>query len=183
MHKTILKTCPECGEEFYRAEYCGQPHLCKTKLPFYNMPEIHHVRTEVKFLHKLTQVPNQNHAWNVGYDLSSVEDYIVPANGTANVPTGIAMSVPLGFFYTIEARSSLAIKGIFPIGGIIDATYTGQIFVMLINATNEPYNIKIGDRIAQAIFHRALLADITKMEEFSPEYDIRGTRGFGSSGR
>jgi len=182
-YRTKKTICPECGETFLRSAGCDKPHLCKKYSPYHLIDLVRHIRAEAVLLHPKAMIPDQYNSWNIGYDLSSVEDFVVPPHGTANVSIGIALSVPLGFYYTIEARSSMAIKGIFPIGGIIDGTFTGNIFVMLINVTDEEYCGKLGDRVAQAIFHRGLLADITKVKKFSKEYNLRGQRSFGSSGR
>ena len=53
---------------------------------------------------------------------------------------------------------------------------------MLFNTSNFPYEIKKGQRVAQAILHEIKYMDITEVPEFSPAYNLRGTRGFGSTG-
>lgn len=99
------------------------------------------------------------------------------------VRTGLIIAAPPGFYYTIEGRSSLWMQGIFPNRGIIDATYTGQVVVSLVNVTGDPYKIGLHDRIAQIILHRQYDANFVLVDNFSAVYDQRGEDGFGSSGQ
>ena len=99
------------------------------------------------------------------------------------IRTGIKIAAPPGFYYTIEGRSSLWMKGIFPNRGIIDATYCGEVIVSLVNVTDKEFYINMSDRIAQLILHRQYDANFNLVEKFSPIYDQRGEDGFGSSGK
>ena len=141
------------------------------------------IRLECKLLREGAVVPNKKRFTDVGYDVSSIDDYTLPGYGTISVDTGIALSAPPGYYYTVDGRSSLWSKGILPFRGIIDATYTGPLIVGLFNMTPNPYIIKKGDRIAQLILAPIILADINIVSEFSPRYNQRGEKGFGSSGR
>ncbi len=99
------------------------------------------------------------------------------------VSTGICISCPEGYYFTIEGRSGLYSKGIFPTRGIIDAGYTGEIKIGLYNTNKVDYNIEKNDRIAQMTLHKAYNIDFTNVNEFSPDYKTRGDAGFGSSGK
>ncbi len=138
---------------------------------------------ECKILHPDAVIPNKKRFTDAGYDVSSVADYVLQGYGTISVDTGIALSAPPGYYYTVDGRSSLWSKGILPFRGIIDATYTGPLIVGLFNMTPNPYHIKKGDRIAQLILAPIIHADIRTVDEFSPRYNQRGNNGFGSSGR
>lgn len=160
---------------------------------------------ESKLLHKDAKLPTRNRLTDAGYDLYSIEDAVVPAahpptlwesfkawltgeplelaNTMVTVHTGIAISCPAGHYYTIDGRSGLAIRGIMPFRGIIDSGYTGEILVILLNHSNKPYVIKKGDRVAQLITHNMIDVLFEQVDEFSPEYNTRGTKGFASSGR
>jgi dUTPase len=76
----------------------------------------------------------------------------------------------------------LGVKGIVPFRGIIDAGYTGQVMVVLRNGTDKPHRVEKYDRVAQICLHQMEHADIVVVDEFSYEYNQRGTAGFGSSG-
>ena len=108
---------------------------------------------------------------------------IIPPRKAEMIPTGIAISVPLGYEAQIRPRSGLAAKnGITVLNspGTIDSDYRGEILVMLINHSNKDFEILRGMRIAQMV--------ISKIEQFNlisvDELDItdRGKGGFGSTG-
>jgi deoxyuridine 5'-triphosphate nucleotidohydrolase (EC 3.6.1.23) len=99
------------------------------------------------------------------------------------VPTGLFLEIPNGFEAQIRPRSGMAIKhGITCLNtpGTIDSDYRGEIKVILINLSYEPYTILHGDRIAQIVF-----APIQKIEWFESEHLNHSQRqqgGFGSTG-
>ena len=73
------------------------------------------------------------------------------------IPTGIMLEIPFGYEGQVRARSGLACKyGIGLVNGIgtIDSDYRGEIKVIMINWSKEPFMIKRGDRIAQLIFQK-----------------------------
>lgn len=141
------------------------------------------VTLEVRLINEDARMPFRKRSTDVGYDIYSIEDKIIPAKGASIVRTGIQISAPPGYYYTIEGRSSLWIKGIFPNRGIIDATYCGEVVVSLVNVNDSDFLVSSGDRIAQIIIGKQYDADFERVEEFSPEYNQRGTDGFGSTGR
>ena len=128
-------------------------------------------------------MPSRKRTTDVGYDLSSIETINIPPRKSADVKTGIAVSIPEGFYYTVDGRSSLILNGIVPYRGIIDSTYSGPLLVCLVNISDTAYRIEKGDRIAQIILHRAYSGDFMLMDDFSPEYSQRGKSGWGSTGR
>jgi dUTP pyrophosphatase len=139
---------------------------------------------EVVLEHPDAKLPFRKRPTDAGYDIYSVEEKtLIPGRATV-VCTGIHISAPAGFYYTIEGRSSLwRFERVFPNRGIIDATYTGEVVVSLVNVGEKPYHVKVGDRIAQIILHRQYDAEFRVVTEFSPAYNQRGNDGFGSSGK
>jgi dUTP pyrophosphatase len=100
------------------------------------------------------------------------------------VPTGLFMALPAGYEAQVRPRSGLAIKkGITVLNapGTIDADYRGEVCVILINLSNEPFVINDGERIAQMV--------IAKYEQVNwSEVDVldeteRGAGGFGHTGK
>lgn len=142
-----------------------------------------YVRLECVKLHPDAIIPSKKRFTDVGYDVSSIKDYVLEPLSTISIDTGISLSAPPGYFYTVDGRSSLWSKGILPFRGIIDATYTGPLIVGLFNMSRNLYEIKKGDRIAQLILAPIIHADIEVVDQFSPRYNQRGSLGFGSSGR
>lgn len=136
---------------------------------------------------------------DLGYDVFSLESIRLVSGNVAKVRTGIAVKAyneiysdkrlggysrptikPLGLL--VRDRSSMASKGIFTHGGVIDSGYRGEIIILMTVLTGD-YFISAGDKIAQLI-PIYVLAD--KIEEISIDEDfnsIRNGSGFGSSGK
>lgn len=99
------------------------------------------------------------------------------------VPTGLFMALPPGFEAQVRPRSGLAIKhGITVLNtpGTIDADYRGEVCVILINLSDEPFVIADGERIAQMVIARHEQAEWESVEVLSETE--RGAGGFGHSG-
>lgn len=142
------------------------------------------VRSEVRLIHPAAQMPYRKRPTDAGYDIHSIQNISLPPNGPTIIRTGIQLSVPPGWYYSVEGRSSLWRKRIFPEArGIIDSTYCGELEVSLVNLNTTPYEILVGDRIAQIILHKQYDADFIRVDQFSSLYNCRGTEGFGSTGR
>ena len=102
----------------------------------------------------------------------------------ALVPTGLFMALPAGYEAQVRPRSGLAIKkGITVLNspGTIDADYRGEVCVILVNLSNEPFVIADGERIAQMIVARYEQIEWQAVEELSSTE--RGAGGFGSTGK
>ena len=100
------------------------------------------------------------------------------------ISTGLKMEIPLGYEVQIRPRSGLAYKhGITVLNspGTIDSDYRGDIGVILVNLSNEIFEIKHGDRIAQMILAKHEVPFFTEKEELSNSQ--RGDGGFGSTGK
>jgi len=99
------------------------------------------------------------------------------------IKTGLFIELPIGVEAQVRPRSGLALKkgiSVLNAPGTIDADYRGEIGVILINLSNEPFTIASGDRIAQLVIakhERADWKEVTSLEETA-----RGTGGFGSTG-
>ncbi len=99
------------------------------------------------------------------------------------VPTGLYMALPPGFEAQVRPRSGLAIKhGITVLNtpGTIDADYRGEVCVILVNLSDEPFLIADGERIAQMVIARHEQAEWEPVEVLSETE--RGAGGFGHSG-
>lgn len=100
------------------------------------------------------------------------------------IPTGLFIEIPVGFEAQVRPRSGLAFKnGITVLNspGTIDADYRGEIGVLLINLSNEPFTIESGDRIAQLVFASVEQAEWISTVTLSETH--RGDGGFGSTGK
>lgn len=121
-----------------------------------------------------------------GLDLTAAIDAPITLGSLerAAVATGIAIALPRGYEGQIRPRSGLAAKhGVTVVNapGTIDADYRGEIKVLLINVSREPYAIQPGDRIAQMIIAPFTQATLVHVEAL--DATARGEGGFGSTGR
>lgn len=100
------------------------------------------------------------------------------------VPTGLFMALPPGVEAQVRPRSGLAIKhGITVLNspGTIDADYRGEVCVILVNLSSEPFTINDGERIAQMVVARHEQVEWLPTETL--EETERGAGGFGHSGK
>lgn len=100
------------------------------------------------------------------------------------VPTGLFMALPAGYEAQVRPRSGLALKkGITVLNspGTIDADYRGEVCIILVNLSTEPFTIEDGERVAQMVIARHEQAE-WKVTDVLDETE-RGEGGFGHSGR
>jgi dUTP pyrophosphatase len=100
------------------------------------------------------------------------------------IPTGLFLEIPDGFEVQIRPRSGLAFKhGVTVLNspGTIDADYRGEVGVLLINLSQENFEITHGERIAQMVVAPYIQANWTETEILSETN--RGAGGFGSTGK
>lgn len=101
----------------------------------------------------------------------------------ALIPTGLFMAIPEGYEAQVRPRSGLAIKkGVTVLNspGTIDADYRGELCIILVNLSTEPFVIEDGERIAQIIFARCEQAEWQQVDVL--EDTERGAGGFGHTG-
>jgi dUTP pyrophosphatase len=102
----------------------------------------------------------------------------------ALIPTGLFISLPIGFEAQVRPRSGLAIKNgisVLNTPGTIDADYRGEIMVIMINLSDQNFIIKDGERIAQMIIASHEQAEWISVE--SLDETERGAGGFGHTGK
>ena len=137
----------------------------------------------IKRVHEKSILPRYSHPGDAGMDLFSVEDKVIKPGERTIVGTGLQVEVPEGFELQLRPRSGLAIKkGITLVNtpGTVDAGYRGEIGLIMINHSKEDFEIKQGDRIAQAVLTRFETAEMEETQELSDS--SRGVSGFGSTG-
>jgi dUTP pyrophosphatase len=138
----------------------------------------------VKLFDEAAKVPTVAHPGeDIGYDLYANQDHTLVPGQVHRVQTGVAVAgmaggLPVGFL--VRDRSSMAAKGVFTHGGVIDSSYRGEIVVLMTTLT-DIYEIRSGDRIAQLVPTPVLTGPVTESTELTS--GARGSRGFGSSGR
>lgn len=100
------------------------------------------------------------------------------------IPTGLYMALPAGYEAQVRPRSGLALKkGITVLNspGTIDADYRGEVCVILVNLSSEPFVVEDGERIAQMVIARHEQAECQEVQVLSDTE--RGAGGFGHTGK
>lgn len=100
------------------------------------------------------------------------------------IPTGLYMEIPFGYEAQVRPRSGLALKhGITVLNspGTIDSDYRGELRVLLVNLSAEPFVIADGERIAQLVFASHAVAEWELVEAL--DSSERGEGGFGHTGK
>lgn len=142
---------------------------------------------EIKVINRSTnELPAYATALSAGMDIraSLSESLILQPLERRLVPTGLFLEIPEGFEVQIRPRSGLAFKhGITVLNspGTIDADYRGEVGVLLVNLSNEPFEIQHGERIAQMVVASYTQAELIETTELSAT--DRGSGGFGSTGK
>lgn len=138
---------------------------------------------KVRKLHREASLPAKWHPDDAAFDLFALESMDLGGGAVHRVRTGIATEMPAGWYAQIRGRSSLASRGVTPLGGVIDASYRGEWVVCLQvpDLGGRVLPLRPGDRIAQFTLHEVPAAVVVEVDELTPT--PRGAGGFGSTGR
>lgn len=141
---------------------------------------------QIKKIHPEAILPTNAYGDDAGWDLHVLEDTYINRGSGVDVHTGIAISIPPGWYGRIIGRSSaFRKKDLMVIEGIIDAGYTGELFsYVYCPSTSFPspgVTLRKGDSVAQLIICPVPRVEWEVVDEL-PETD-RGAKGFGSTGR
>ena len=130
--------------------------------------------------------PSYATAQSAGMDLKAnlKEPVVLQPLQRMLVPTGLYIALPEGYEAQVRPRSGLAIKhGITVLNspGTVDADYRGEVCVILVNLSQEPFEIVPGERIAQMVIARHEQVEWEQVEVLNETQ--RGAGGFGSTGK
>lgn len=164
------------------------------------------IKIKFKKLVPEAKLPTKGKPGDAAYDLYCIEKFELFPGQTKKVRTGLQLAdMPLEdgpdlLFLQIEGRSGIASNGVYPIGGVVDATYRGEIQAILHNGNSLTYSyntetkqwaiscdqeklvhFNLGDRIAQIIVRRTP-KDVVLEEAEEVTETVRGASGFGSTG-
>ena len=144
------------------------------------------MKTKVEIINRSKhQLPAYETLLSAGMDLRANidESIVLQPLQRALVPTGLFMALPEGYEAQVRPRSGLAIKkGITVLNspGTVDADYRGEVCVILVNLSNEPFTVTDGERIAQMVIARHEQVEWVAVEQLNDTE--RGTGGFGHTG-
>ena len=142
--------------------------------------------TRVKILNRSKHaLPDYSTPLSAGMDLrANINEEIILRPGERKlIPTGLFIALPIGYEAQIRPRSGLALKsGISLVNtpGTIDADYRGEIGIIMINHSDEPFIIRDGERICQMVINKYETIEWDQAE--SLDETGRGIGGFGHTG-
>ncbi|HEY3291177.1 MAG TPA: dUTP diphosphatase [Anaerolineae bacterium] len=120
---------------------------------------------------------------DAGYDIRSNQNLEIHPGEQALVSTGLHVQIPDNTVGILKDRSSMASQGLRVSGGVIDASYRGEILVLLENRGHVPCTIKVNDRIVQMVVvpcYTEPTSSVNSLEDLGQTR--RGESGFGSTG-
>lgn len=139
------------------------------------------VEIQIKKLRAEAIVPQYAHDTDTGMDLYSTIDITIAPKSRAAIPTGFAMKFPDDCVVLFWDKGGPALKGgITVLAGVGDPAFRGEYMVILFNSGDEPYEIKVGQKVAQMLVQPIVRPKIKIVDELD-ETD-RGAGGFGSTG-
>jgi dUTP pyrophosphatase len=132
------------------------------------------------------EVPSYSTSLSAGMDIrANIEEPVVLNPGERRlIPTGLFIALPQGYEAQMRPRSGLALKnGISLVNtpGTIDADYRGEVGIILINFSSEPFTIYDGDRICQMVINKFETIQWDACDTL--DETVRGDGGFGHTGK
>ena len=128
--------------------------------------------------------PLKQHVGDSGFDLKSRINTVLKSGKFMAIPTGLFLELPLNTEAQVRPRSGLAARmgiKVMNTPGTDDASYRGEVQVILINLSEQDFVIHRGDRIAQLVIQTIPEIDFVLQDSLSDT--DRGKGGFGSTGR
>jgi dUTP pyrophosphatase len=122
-------------------------------------------------------VPVRAYQGDAGYDVFASKSVLLEPNATRRIETGVRVVCPTGWWLEVMDRSSMALKGLFCVGGVVDEKYLGTIGVIMHNSTRDPFVVNRGMKVAQFVFKPRFV------DPREHELAVRGEMRHGSSGQ
>ena len=139
------------------------------------------MKIKIKKLNENAVIPAYAHPGDAGMDLYASEDGVINPGERKLIGTGLSIELPEGYVSLIWDKSGLAAKrGITTLGGVIEYTYRGEYRVVMYNTSQEPHEVKAGEKIAQLLIQPIVSAEVEEVTELSET--ARGDGAFGSTG-
>jgi len=139
------------------------------------------MKLRIKKLHDDAIIPKRAYPSDAGLDLFLCGEAKICHAGTRTIlPTGVSLAIPNGYYGRIAPRSGLSVRyGLDVMAGVVDASYRGEVKVVIFNSDERPVSFSNGDSIAQLIIERIALPEVVSVK--SLDDTERGENGWGSS--
>jgi dUTP pyrophosphatase len=140
------------------------------------------MQIKVKKLKEDAKLPTHGHPGDAGMDFYAQENVVFLPGKQERVHTGIAVEIPEGHVGLIWDKSSISFNmGLKVMGGVIDASYRGEIIMNLLNTGDKEVVLEKGHKIAQMLIQKFEHCDILEVSELSDT--VRGEGREGSTGK
>jgi dUTP pyrophosphatase len=129
------------------------------------------------------QIPQYQTDFSAGMDLHSSENTVIKPRERIAVKSGVKVAIPEGYELQARPRSGLALRNGITLAnspGTIDSDFRGEIKSIMINHSDEPFEIKKGDRICQLVLKKVEKIEWHEVDNL--DETERGEGGFGSTG-
>lgn len=147
------------------------------------------MKVKVKKLYQDAELPRKGSPGSLCYDICSHTDLALKPMFRGMVGTGLAFECPEGMGLDIRPRSGKSFEGLHMLNapGTLDSDYRGELMLIFVNLTNNVWNIKKGDKVAQIrviedIWHHVHHDEVGFEEVQELSETKRGGEGFGSTG-
>lgn len=141
------------------------------------------MQLKIKKLHPNAMMPAYAHPGDAGMDLFAVGETTILPGESQLISTGISIQLPPQTEAQVRPRSGLALKNqitVLNTPGTIDEGYRGEVGVILINHSKNPFVVTAGMKIAQMVIQSVLRVEVLEVEQLADT--ARGNGGFGSTG-
>lgn len=126
-------------------------------------------------------LPKHTRDGDAGIDIRTVENTRLEPKQRKTLKTGLFFAIPAGYVGLVKDRSGLAARsGIHTLAGVVDSNYRGELKIVLLNTSNELFDIKAGDRIAQILIVPVCSVNIREVSRLNATN--RRHNGWGSTG-
>ncbi|MES2023399.1 MAG: dUTP diphosphatase [Patescibacteria group bacterium] len=139
------------------------------------------MKIKVKKLKDGAKLPTYHHPGDVGMDMYAMEEIIVGPGEHARIWHGFALEFPIGYGALVMDKGSISKAGLHTMGGVFDAGYRGEYNTHLVNLSDKPYTIEVGDKVSQLVITPIVVADLEEVDSLSES--ARGEGRFGSTGK
>ncbi len=139
------------------------------------------MQIKIKKLNKDAKLPSYAHPGDIGLDLYSMEDKTLMPGEHHFFFHGFALEFAEGYGALVMDKGSISKAGLKTMGGVFDAGYRGEYNTHLVNLSDKPYNVEVGDKVSQLVIMPVNIAELEEVDELSSS--ARGEGRFGSTGR
>lgn len=130
---------------------------------------------KVRILDPVASLPTRASDEAAGFDITTIEDFVLAPGERRLTHTGLALQLPKGTYGMLAPRSGLAVRHGVTIGaGVVDSDFRGEVRVLLFNHGSESIQFTAGDRVAQIVVERIAQRSSTSPSVVLEDLGVRG---------